>query len=61
VESESKSMSNIRTAKASREHVFAAAEGILLAGRRPTIEAIQARLGGGSPNSIVAYLKDWYG
>ncbi len=53
--------SDIRMAKASREHVFAAAEGILLAGRRPTIEAIQARLGGGSPNSIVAYLKDWYG
>ncbi len=53
--------SAIRMAKASREHVFAAADGILLAGRRPTIEAIQARLGGGSPNSIVAYLKDWYG
>jgi hypothetical protein len=51
----------IRMAKASREHVFAAAEGILLTGRRPTIEAVQARLGGGSPNSIVAYLKDWYG
>lgn len=49
-----------RTAKASREHVLAAADGILRAGQRPTIEAIQARLGGGSPNSIVAYLRDWY-
>ena len=49
-----------RTAKAGREQVLAAADGILLAGQRPTIEAIQARLGGGSPNSIVAYLKDWY-
>jgi hypothetical protein len=54
-------MSEIRLAKASREHVFGAADEILYAGRRPTIEAIQARLGGGSPNSIVAYLKDWYG
>lgn len=49
-----------RTAKAGREQVLAAADGILRAGQRPTIEAIQARLGGGSPNSIVAYLKDWY-
>jgi hypothetical protein len=54
-------MSEVRLAKASREHVFGAADEILNAGRRPTIEAIQARLGGGSPNSIVAYLKDWYG
>jgi len=50
-----------RTAKAGREQVLAAADTILLSGQRPTIEAIQARLGGGSPNSIVAYLKDWYG
>lgn len=49
-----------RTAKAGREQVLAAADGILWAGQRPTIEAIQARLGGGSPNSIVAYLKEWY-
>lgn len=49
-----------RTTKAGREQVLAAADAILLSGQRPTIEAIQARLGGGSPNSIVAYLKDWY-
>jgi hypothetical protein len=61
VEPESASTSQIRLAKASREHVFDAADEILTAGRRPTIEAVQARLGGGSPNSIVAYLKDWYG
>lgn len=61
MEPESTSTSQIRLAKASREHVFGAADEILIAGRRPTIDAVQARLGGGSPNSIVAYLKDWYG
>lgn len=50
-----------RTAKAGREQVLAAADAILQSGQRPTIEAIQARLGGGSPNSIVSYLRDWYG
>ena len=54
------STSEIRLAKAGRAQVFAAADEILVGGRRPTIEAIQARLGGGSPNSIVAYLKEWY-
>jgi hypothetical protein len=49
-----------RPAKASREKVFGAADEILRAGRRPTIEAIQARLGGGSPNSVVAYVNQWY-
>lgn len=50
----------VRVAKAGREQVLVAADTILLAGQRPTIGAIQAHLGGGSPNSIVAYLKDWY-
>lgn len=54
------STSEVRLAKAGRAQVFAAADEILVKGRRPTIEAIQARLGGGSPNSIVAYLKEWY-
>lgn len=54
------STSEIRLAKAGRAQVFAAADEILIRGRRPTIEAVQARLGGGSPNSIVAYLKEWY-
>lgn len=49
-----------RLPKAGREQVLAAADAILLAGQRPTIETIQARLGGGSPNSIVSYLRDWY-
>lgn len=49
-----------RLPKAGREQVLAAADTILLAGQRPTIETIQARLGGGSPNSIVSYLRDWY-
>lgn len=52
--------SEIRLTKAGRAQVFAAADEILVERRRPTIEAIQARLGGGSPNSIVAYLKEWY-
>jgi hypothetical protein len=54
------STSEIRQAKAGRAQVFAAADEILVGGRRPTIETIQVRLGGGSPNSIVAYLKEWY-
>lgn len=54
------STSEIRQVKAGRAQVFAAADEILVGGRRPTIETIQARLGGGSPNSIVAYLKEWY-
>lgn len=54
------STSEIRLTKAGRAQVFAAADEILVRGRRPTIETIQARLGGGSPNSIVAYLKEWY-
>lgn len=60
VELQQPSTSEIRLAKAGRAQVFAAADEILVGGRRPTIEAIQARLGGGSPNSIVAYLKEWY-
>jgi hypothetical protein len=40
--------------------IFAAADVILRGGRRPTIEAIQTLLGGGSPNSVVTYLNDWY-
>lgn len=60
MEQQQPSTSEIRLAKAGRAQVFAAADEILVGGRRPTIEAIQARLGGGSPNSIVAYLKEWY-
>lgn len=60
MEQQKPSTSEVRLAKAGRAQVFAAADEILVRGRRPTIETIQARLGGGSPNSIVAYLKEWY-
>ena len=46
--------------KASRVRVFQAADQILRLGRRPTVEAIRALLGGGSPNSVTAYIQDWY-
>lgn len=49
-----------RGPKASRSNVFAAADEILKGGRRPTVEALKLRLGGGSPNSILAYLGEWY-
>jgi Plasmid replication region DNA-binding N-term len=57
-------MSNPREAtpepKASRVRVFEAADRILRSGRRPTVEAIRELLGGGSPNSVTAYIHDWY-
>lgn len=46
--------------KASRVRVFQAADQILRSGRRPTVEAIRELLGGGSPNSVTAYIQDWY-
>ncbi len=50
-----------RIPKASRTKVWEAADAILLGtGERPTVEAIRQRLGGGSPNSVTAYLNEWY-
>ena len=46
--------------KASRVRVFQAADQILRSGRRPTVEAVRELLGGGSPNSVTAYIQDWY-
>ncbi len=46
--------------KASRVRVFQAADRILRSGRRPTVEAVRELLGGGSPNSVTAYIQDWY-
>jgi hypothetical protein len=46
--------------KASRVRVWQAAERILKSGRRPTVEGVRELLGGGSPNSVTAYLNDWY-
>ena len=50
-----------RIPKASRTKVWEAADAILLGtGERPTVEGIRLRLGGGSPNSVTAYLNEWY-
>ncbi len=46
--------------KASRVRVWQAADRVLRSGRRPTVEGIRELLGGGSPNSVTAYLNDWY-
>lgn len=40
--------------------VWQAAERILTSGRRPTVSGVREVLGGGSPNSVSAYLDDWY-
>lgn len=49
-----------REPKASRVRVWQAADRVLRSGRRPTVEGIRELLGGGSPNSVTAYLNDWY-
>ncbi len=41
------------------ESVAAAAEVIDATGKRPSVRAIAAALGGGSPNSILMHLRDW--
>jgi hypothetical protein len=33
---------------------------VLRSGRRPTVEGIREILGGGSPNSVTAYIQEWY-
>jgi hypothetical protein len=46
--------------KASRIRVWQVADRILRSGRRPTVEGVRELLGGGSPNSVTAYINDWY-
>jgi hypothetical protein len=46
--------------KASRIRVWQACDRVLRSGRRPTVEGIREILGGGSPNSVTAYINDWY-
>ena len=48
-----------REPKGSRVRVCQAADRVLRSGRRPTVEGIRELLGGGSPNSVTAYLNDW--
>jgi hypothetical protein len=49
-----------REPKASRIRVWQAVEQIVQSGRRPTVEGVRERLGGGSPNSVTAYINEWY-
>jgi hypothetical protein len=46
--------------KASRVRVWQACDRVLRSGRRPTVEGIREVLGGGSPNSVTAYIQEWY-
>jgi Plasmid replication region DNA-binding N-term len=46
--------------KASRARVWQACDRVLRSGRRPTVEGIREILGGGSPNSVTAYIQEWY-
>jgi Plasmid replication region DNA-binding N-term len=46
--------------KASRVRVWQACDRVLRSGRRPTVEGVREILGGGSPNSVTAYINDWY-
>ena len=49
-----------RAPKASRVRVWQAVERIVRSGRRPTVEGVRELLGGGSPNSVTAYVNEWY-
>jgi hypothetical protein len=46
--------------KASRARVWQAVDRIVRSGRRPTVEGVRELLGGGSPNSVTAYINEWY-
>ena len=41
------------------EAVAAAAEALQIAGQRPSVRAVIAHLGGGSPNAVLKYLGEW--
>ncbi|WP_454733300.1 MULTISPECIES: DNA-binding protein [Cupriavidus] len=43
-----------------REDVWQAADALLLAGQRPTIERIRLHLGRGSPNTVSPHLDAWF-
>ena len=44
----------------SEHDVWAAADALLMAGQRPTIERIRQQLGRGSPNTVSPYLDAWF-
>jgi chromosome segregation ATPase len=43
-----------------REDVWAAADALLLAGEKPTIERVRQRMGSGSPNTVGPLLEQWF-
>ena len=50
-----------RAPRINETNVFAAADELLLAGERPTIDRVRMRLGRGSPNTINEHLDTWWG
>ncbi|WP_353190862.1 DNA-binding protein [Pandoraea pnomenusa] len=44
----------------SEQDVWTAADALLMAGQRPTIERIRQQLGRGSPNTVSPYLDAWF-
>lgn len=53
-------MSRRPATKVTRERVFETCERIFIEGAAPTGAAVQAALGGGSPNGIYRYVNEWY-
>lgn len=49
-----------RTGGIQEADVWAAADALLLAGQRPTIERVRQQLGRGSPNTVSPYLDRWF-
>ena len=54
-------MENLRSNRAvQREDVWAAADALLLEGKRPTIERVRQTIGRGSPNTVSPMLEEWF-
>jgi len=49
-----------RSPRLTREDVFAAADAVLIAGGRVTIDRVRSHLGRGSPNTIQEHLEAWW-
>ncbi|WP_050983058.1 DNA-binding protein [Cupriavidus basilensis] len=49
-----------RSRSITQQDVWQAADALLLAGQRPTIERIRLHLGRGSPNTVSPYLDAWF-
>lgn len=48
-----------RTATSSQEHIYAAADALILAGKTPTLLAVREALGGGSMSTLSRSLSEW--